>query len=160
MKLKGLIDEDCINYKEKCMTLEFPICKGFKCDKFNGKQVCQNSTLATQPDIDISVYDIIERYINNPITTAMCFQGLEPLDTIEDVMAIIGVLRMKYKRNDPVIIYTGYNKEEITNILYFLKSFPNIIVKFGRFIANRPSRFDNVLGVTLASDNQYAEVIS
>ena len=31
-----------------------------------------------------------------------------------------------------------------------------VIIKFGRFIPNRPSRYDEVLGVTLASDNQFA----
>ena len=32
----------------------------------------------------------------------------------------------------------------------------SIIIKFGRFIPNKPSRFDELLGVELASDNQYA----
>ena len=35
----------------------------------------------------------------------------------------------------------------------------NIIIKFGRFIPNRPSRYDEVLGVELASDNQFAKRI-
>jgi hypothetical protein len=38
--------------------------------------------------------------------------------------------------------------------------FDNIIVKFGRFIPDDEKRFDEVLGVELASHNQYAEVIS
>jgi hypothetical protein len=32
----------------------------------------------------------------------------------------------------------------------------NLIFKFGRFIPDRPHRFDEVLGVELASDNQFA----
>lgn len=36
----------------------------------------------------------------------------------------------------------------------------NIIVKFGRFIPNQHPHYDEVLGINLASDNQYAEKIS
>ena len=53
MKLKGIIDYDCTNYKEPVLTLEFPKCN-FKCDILNGCQVCQNSGLATEPDIEIT----------------------------------------------------------------------------------------------------------
>lgn len=53
MKLKGIIDCDFTNYKEPVITLEFPTCD-FKCDKLNGCQVCQNSKLAAEPNIDIS----------------------------------------------------------------------------------------------------------
>ena len=41
MILKGLIDEDFVNYKKPAMVLEFPYCS-FKCDKECGRQVCQN----------------------------------------------------------------------------------------------------------------------
>jgi hypothetical protein len=41
-----------------------------------------------------------------------------------------------------------------------LKSFSNIIIKFGRFIPNQEPHYDEVLGVKLASDNQYARRIS
>ena len=158
MKLKGLIETDFVNYKSPCMTLEFPICKGFKCDKINGKRVCQNSTLATEPDIDISASDIVWRYIHNPITEAICCQGLEPLDSISDLLQFIHIVRIYC--HDPIIIYTGYEKDEISDKLELLKKFDNIVVKFGRFLLNRPPKYDEVLGVTLASDNQYAEKIS
>jgi len=55
------------------------------------------------------------------------------------------------------VIYTGYYKEEIEEYIDELKMFPNLIVKFGRYIHKRATRHDEVLGVTLASDNQYAE---
>ena len=64
------------------------------------------------------------------------------------------------KSNDDVVIYTGYNKEEIAGYVGALQEFPNIYIKFGRFIPNQKSKFDEVLGVTLASDNQYGERIS
>ena len=160
MRLKGIIDEDLINYKLPSMTLEFPVCKSFKCDKLNGKQVCQNSELALEHTVIISEDYIIQRYLNNPITESICCQGLEPFDTFEDLWHFIKVLRNNYKCNDPVVIYTGYNKEEIAKKILYLKQYPNIIVKFGRYILNKPSRYDELLGVTLASDNQYAEQIS
>lgn len=54
MKLKGIIDCDFVNYKEPVLTLEFPKCD-FKCDKINKCKVCQNSALAVEPDINISL---------------------------------------------------------------------------------------------------------
>ena len=55
---------------------------------------------------------------------------------------------------------SGYDKEEIENELLELKKFDNVVVKFGRFIPNQEPHYDAVLGVKLASDNQYAERIS
>ena len=160
MKLKGIIDEDFINYKKPCMTLEFPICKGFKCDKVNGKQVCQNSTLAVEPNIEIPTNDIIWRYTHNPITEAICCQGLEPLDSFPELYEFIKSLRIEHKCYDPIIIYTGYNKEEVQDEINILKHFNNMIIKFGRYMINSFPKYDELLGVTLASDNQYAEQIS
>ena len=37
-----------------------------------------------------------------------------------------------------------------------LKKFGNVILKIGRYIPNDKSKFDDILGVTLASSNQYA----
>ena len=34
-----------------------------------------------------------------------------------------------------------------------------VIIKWGRFIPDMPRRVDPILGVTLASDNQYAEIM-
>ena len=161
MKLKGIIETDTVNYKKCCMTLEFPICKGFKCDKLNGQQVCQNGTLATEPNIEISADDIIKRYLVNPITEAICCQGLDPLDTFDGLVDFVHKLRILYGCDDTVVIYTGYNKEEIDKEqLSALAYYGNIILKFGPYLMNRPSRYDDLLGVTLASDNQYAEQIS
>ena len=59
-----------------------------------------------------------------------------------------------------MVIYTGYYPDEVTAILDKLQKFDNIVVKFGRYIPNTKSCFDKELGVTLASDNQYAVRIS
>ena len=52
------------------------------------------------------------------------------------------------------------NPEEIKEALDKLRKYDNIIIKYGRFLLNKPPRYDEVLGITLASDNQFAEVLS
>ena len=47
MIVKGIIDEDFINYKKPSMVIEFPYCS-FKCDKECGQPVCQNSSLINE----------------------------------------------------------------------------------------------------------------
>lgn len=161
MKLVGLIDEDFINYRKPSMILEFPYCD-FKCDKECGMQVCQNSKLASAPIIEITEENIIRRYLENPITEAIVIQGLEPLYTSESTQQLYHFISEFRKLcNDDIIIYTGYNKQEITKQLKDICTFGryNIVIKFGRYIPNKPSRYDEILGVTLASPNQYAERI-
>ena len=112
MIIKGLIDEDFVNYKKPAMVIEFPYCT-FKCDKECGQSVCQNSALVNEPNIEIDYDKLLTRYINNPITKAIVMQGLEPFDSFSDVMNLILWLRVKYKCLDDIVIYTGYTKEEI-----------------------------------------------
>ena len=159
MITKGIIFEDFVNYKIPCLTIEMPYCN-FKCDKECGLPVCQNGPLAHAPNINYSIESIIEAYRINPITRAICFQGLEPFDSIEDLRDFIFQFRTCYSINDDIVIYTGYNKDEIGNQLTQLKQFSNIVIKFGRYIPNSESHYDEVLGVKLASPNQYAERIS
>lgn len=154
MKIIDIIDEDFINYKKPCMTIMMPFCT-FKCDKECGKQVCQNSDLASAPKIDIPTKKIIQRYLNNPISESVVFQGLEPMDSFYQVINF--VKKFREVSSDDIVIYTGYTKKEIQWYLTFFKDFDNIIIKYGRFIPDQKSHFDEVLGVNLASDNQYAE---
>lgn len=156
MLIKNIIDEDFINFKLPSMTIEMPFCT-FKCDKECGINVCQNSTLAQESNIEISIEKLIIRYLNNPITKAIVFQGLEPFDSWDDLYKFCKIFRNNSQ--DIIVIYTGYNKEEILMKIQQLSSLGNIIIKFGRFIPNRPHKFDEVLGVELASDNQYAKFI-
>lgn len=160
MKVIDVVWEDFVNYKVPCMTIEMPVCKEFKCDKECGMPVCQNSVLAIAPKHNWSIDSIINAYRNNPIACAVCFQGLEPFDTFSDLRMFIFEFRECFSINDDIVIYTGYNKDEIENYLNELKQFSNIVVKFGRYIPNQESHFDEVLGVNLASPNQYAERIS
>jgi hypothetical protein len=159
MIIKGLIDEDFVNYKKPAMYIAFPSCT-FKCERECGQKMCQNSALATAPSIEISVDALVNRYINNPITRAVICAGLEPFDSFEDLWRFIFHLRVK-GCNDDVVIYTGYYKHEIPEeYLQRLGIVPNIIIKFGRFIPNQQQHYDEVLGINLASDNQHAERIS
>ena len=90
--IKGLIDEDFLQYKYPSMVILFPNCT-FKCDKENGKQVCQNGTLALSPSIEININTIVDRYINNDITKSICFSGLEPFDSWNDLIELIKAFR-------------------------------------------------------------------
>lgn len=158
MKLKGIIDCDFINYKEPVMTLEMPYCD-FKCDKLNGCQVCQNISLAREPDIEVSEHTIWNMYKNNPITKGFCLQGLEPLDSEMELYNFVDFIRAGQFCDDIIIIYTGYNREEKEEVRDILKNYHNIIIKWGRYLINQPSHYDELLGVNLASQNQYAEWI-
>ena len=159
---KGIIDEDFINYKKPSMVIMCPTCS-FKCDKECGEQVCQNSALATSPDIQIDNFSIVDRYLKNPITKAIVFSGLEPFDSFEDMYSIIYALRQQ-NCTDDVVIYTGYDRDEISTMkradgFFYIDSLillRPIIVKYGRYKPNQKMKYDKILGVNLASDNQYA----
>jgi hypothetical protein len=120
--------------------------------------MCQNLALATAPDIEMSFDSIVSRYLKNPITKAIIMAGLEPFDSWDNLSRLIIELRLN--TTDDIVIYTGYKKEEINYAIDWLTLFPNIIVKFGRYVPNEEPHYDDVLGIKLASDNQYAERIS
>ena len=159
MHIKGILDEDFINYKVPSMHIATSRCS-FKCDKENGERLCQNGTLAAQKTVTIKNEDIINRYLANDITHAIVFAGLEPFDSFDEVLSFTKSLRKRHKCKDDVVIYTGYCKDEVKDQLEQLKKFENIVVKFGRFIPRCERHFDDVLGVYLASPNQFAERIS
>lgn len=158
MKLKGIIDYDTINYKEPVLTLEFPYCD-FKCDKINKCQVCQNSSLATEPDLNISLQEIWNLYKQNPLTKGFCCQGLEPFDSEQELLDFIDFIRSSMKCDDVIIIYTGYTRSELL-YLDILKNYKNIIIKYGPYLTGYEPHYDKVLGINLASNNQYGEKIS
>ena len=157
MIVKNIIEEDFSNYKKPSMFIAFPTCS-FKCEKECGSQVCQNSELAKSPNIEISYDNIIKKYLNNNITEAIVFGGLEPFDSLKDLYLLVNAFRLY--TNDNIVIYTGYYPDEITKQIEQLKQYPNIIIKFGRFIPNQEHHIDEILGVELASPNQYAVKIS
>lgn len=159
MKIRGILDTDSVNYKKICMTIMFPFCD-FKCDKECGQKVCQNSPLINEPIIDIDCNKIVDRYMSNPLTEAIVFQGLEPFDSTDDIYELIKAFRNK--TDDDIVIYTGYTEEECKVYIDYFQSytFKNIIIKFGRYIPGQTPHKDEVLGINLASDNQYAVKIN
>ena len=153
------MDENFQDYEKPAMFIATCVCDwkcaidgGFDCS------ICQNSEVANQKDIRISIGRLVERYIQNKITKAIVFGGLEPMLQFEDVLEFIKTLRKI--NNDMVVIYTGYYPEEIDDKIEQLKKYKNIIVKFGRYIPNKPSKYDKVLGIELVSENQFATKIS
>lgn len=162
MRVKTIVDEDFVNYQKPSMFIGTISCGG-KCCIEGGfpLSVCQNDGWRGNAPIDIRDRVIIERYLHNGISRAIVFGGLEPMEQSDELFEFIDMLRNSYKCDDDVVIYTGYNREEISSIVERLAHrFNNIIIKFGRYIPNMKSRFDEVLGVELASDNQYAVRIS
>ncbi len=172
MKLVNLIEEDFVNYREPGMFLGFPNCSG-KCNS-PGCTVCQNEDLRHVPErdlIDISVEEIIERYKSNRVSKALICGGLEPFDSFGDLKDLctkwgetFDIIYPIHLYN-PIIIYTGYYPFEIIDKINALSSamveYSTIVfVKYGRFIPGHNPHWDPILGVDLASDNQYAESLS
>lgn len=157
MKVKGIVFEDFLNYKKPSLFIIFPYCN-FKCDKDCGLKVCQNSSLAKEKEIEYSIDKIVNNYIKNDITKAIVCGGLEPMDSFDDLKELVSALRIK--TNDDIVIYTGYREEEIEDKANDLKQFANIIIKFGRYIPNDKEYYNDILGINLASRNQYAKKIS
>ena len=159
LEVKTIIDENFQDYKFASMFIAFPKCN-FKCFKELNLDIsgCQNfKTLKIKNKIILIKY-VFERYIKNPITKAIVFGGLEPFLSFNELYECILYFRTNGCEDD-FVIYTGYYKHEIKQEILKLKKFKNIIVKFGRFIPNLSSKFDEVLGVNLVSSNQYAEMI-
>ena len=97
-------------------------------------------------------------FLNDGLEEAVVFGGLEPFLQFQELVSFISDFRKV--SNDDIVIYTGYYPSELEKEIKTLKQFKNIIIKFGRYIPNRKSRYDDILGVTLISDNQFAEKIS
>ena len=161
MTLKSIVYEDFVNYKEPVMYLGTAYCDGKCCKEANEPfSMCQNNGWRETASVAIADEKIIERYLVNDITNGVCFSGLEPFMQFEEMFNLISKLRYEHSCNDVVIIYTGYDREEIADKIKALQMFKNVIVKFGRYIPNAEKHFDEVLGIYLASPNQYAEKIS
>lgn len=156
MKIKGIELLDFVNYKKPSVFIAFPRCS-FKCDRENGVQMCQNRGLDLQPNIDISMYELVDTILRAPVAEAIVIGGLEPFDSETDLFSLVSALRMHTDKD--IVIYTGYTEEELWRQISILKKYLNIIIKFGRFRPNQTPHFDEVLGVNLASDNQYAKKI-
>lgn len=157
--VKGIVDEDFVNYKVPSMTIMFPYCD-FKCE-VGGSSFCHNAPLVNEPNIKVPISEVYRRYWSNPISEAIVCQGLEPFDSWKELNGLLFHFRIHAACSDDFVIYTGYTKEEIADRLDYIRSmYNNVIIKFGRYVPDNEKHFDSVLGVMLASDNQYGEKIS
>lgn len=160
MLVKNIIQTDFVNYKKPSMYIAFPTCT-FKCEKeCNILGICQNSKIAKQASIEVSTKRILELYKDAKYagTEALLCCGLEPFDSWADLQNLVKEFRKQSL--DDIVIYTGYYESELVEYLSWLQQYPNIIVKFGRFIPGQESHYDETLGISLASKNQYAKKIS
>ena len=160
ISVKEIMDENFQDYKKASMFIATIKCD-FKCLKEKGLDIsiCQNSKIANLPNKKVLISDIFNRYINNPLTSAVVVGGLEPMLQFKEILNLISYFRKK-NCSDDFVIYTGYYTEEISDKLKLLQNFNNIIIKYGRFIPDSNPIFDNVLGVNLNSENQHAVKIS
>lgn len=161
MRVKTVVDEDFTNYKKASMFIGTVSCGGKCCVEAGIPfSVCQNDGWRSCAPITVSDKGLCQRYLGNPVTSAIVFGGLEPMEQFDELCAFLSTLRCEFSCGDDVVIYTGYNADEIQQQLEMLRKYGNIIVKFGRYRPNEKPHLDEALGVRLASDNQYAVRIS
>ena len=160
MKIKQIVIEDFVNYKTPSLFIGIGTCD-FKCCREGGfdKSVCQNSELSLAKPIELSEDEVFELFYNNSITKSIVVGGMEPMLQFDDVLSLLKYFR-EHDCDADFVIYTGYYRNEIEDKVQELAKYKNVIVKFGRYVPNQEKHYDEVLGVWLASDNQYAERIS
>lgn len=161
MRVLTIVDERFDDYKKPAMFIGTISCGGKCCIEAGiPTSVCQNDGWRSRAPIEVDNFELCKRYLDNKVSEAIVFGGLEPFEQFYEMEEFIHDFRVILGCGDDIVIYTGYYPEEIKEQLKILSAYKNIIIKFGRFVPNSTSRFDDILGVTLASDNQYAERIS
>lgn len=167
MKISNIVESN-IDYKKNSLLIANATCSG-KCWKEIGmdSSICQNSDLEKHyTDMtDKEIISFVDRYVSDGYVEAVVFGGLEPLELSSDIETIKKVINFVdgLKKNIDIVIYTGFYKKEISeDFIEFMKKYKSgrAIIKYGRYIPDEPSVFDSILGVTLASYNQYSEVLN
>lgn len=157
--------DNLVDYKKTSILLVFPYCSG-KCGPN-----CQNWNLRKlhQTDyINVTSQDIVQLYKSLDTHNAVVMAGLEPLDSLDDVLSIIDRINLQRKACD-IVIYTGYTEEEYNErfeqkIIKAFKAnsrYPNkkLIVKIGRYDEDfKKSWHSDILGVNLATINQIVKI--
>lgn len=159
MRIRNLMDQDIVNYKKTSMFIATCYCD-FKCCKQLNLDICicQNSPIAQSKIINIENQRLVRRYLKNKLTNAIVFGGLQPMMQFDQLVQLIDCFRTQTQ--DDIVIYTGYNFEQVQDKIQILKKYKNIIVKFGRYKPGDQVHYDQVLGVSLANKEQYALKIS
>lgn len=173
MKLKAIKPNDYTNYHDpegwSSLFVGMGVCDWKCCIAANIPiETCQNSELAKAPVVEMDAETLIRTYIGE--SGSVVVGGLEPFND----MASLKELAKAYSETvsylgentqfDKFVVYTGYKPDEIITLVEqiydIVKTKLTFIVKFGRFVPNQTPHFDDVLGVDLASDNQYAKEIT
>lgn len=159
MRLKNIIEEDFVQYKEPCMFLTTCFCN-WKCCTEIGADICmcQNSPAYDSPIVNKRNEALVKKYLKNDITKSIVFGGFEPMLQFDEMLELVKCFRSK--TDDIIVIFTGFRENEIADKIEQLKQFKNIIVKFGRYRPGEKPHRDEVLGVELANDEQHAVKIS
>lgn len=152
------LEENYQDYKESSLKIVTSICD-FKCCTEQGidVSVCANHSYANNIPNKVKNKSILAIYNNmRPFCSSIVFGGLEPLKQLVELYGTCKYLRDNGVEDD-IVIYTGYYPHELNpHDMLLLISLKKVIIKFGRYIPNTTSRYDEVLGVVLASKNQFA----
>jgi hypothetical protein len=159
MKLKNILDEDMVNYRKPCMFLSTCFCDWKCCTEIDADIcMCQNTSAYDSRIVNKRNDAQVRRYMKNEISESIVFGGFEPMLQFDELVELIRCFREQ--TDDDIVIYSGYRESELHDKLEALKQFRNIIVKFGRYRPGQKPHMDEVLGVELANDEQYAKRIS
>jgi len=164
MKLLGRPKTVLSDYKKFAIYLPTTFCT-LKCMtelkqreiKLEEHEECHNHKLLGCNTIELSTLDIKTKYIdNNPLVECVILSGLDPMDDFDNSIKFIKEFRELDKKME-IVIFTGYEPEEIMDKINLLKEIDNrnITFKFGRFRPDLKPRYDEVGEVTLISGNQY-----
>jgi pyruvate-formate lyase-activating enzyme len=118
---------------------------------------CQNSHTCDIGNKEIELKELVARFNDNVLSECVIWAGLEPMLQFEEMLCFINEFRKT--NNEEVIIFTGYYPEELKWHIEKLKSFSNLIIKFGRYIKNSKPIRDNLLKIELVSENQFSKRI-
>lgn len=150
MLVKTILPEDYVNYKKPALFISSSRCDG-NCPN------CQNQFLKDQTTLNIDNKRLVKLFIDNPLTEAIVLAGLDPFASFEDTLEFYKELR-KESPTTTVVIYTGQYPTQLEREINSLVSIGGpLIIKFGDYREGDKPHFDELLGIELASDNQYAE---
>lgn len=161
MKTKGIYYDKGTLYKKPSMVITASRCSG-KC--FAGHEdikedICPDIKYFFERTEDIRDDKIVVAYTEDKRYKALVFAGLEPFDSFSEMLRLIKIFRGAGIEDD-IVIYTGYEAEEIWSLLSMLSEISNVIVKLGRHLPNVKPGADPVLGVVLDSENQHGELLN
>lgn len=168
MKLFDVKTDDITDYKETSLLLCFPHCSG-KCTGCHSQHLITKYQEHPEEIKNYPLISICKLYNQLDTHSAIVMAGLEPLDSLEDVLSVIQCITAICDKHTTFVIYTGYNKQEYTQkfekkIVDTLINFNDIysklndlVVKVGRYDKTDSSDsgyFNYTLGVKLATSNQ------